>query len=233
MYCTEEYGDKINRVTDITDVAKPDSPNELKLVPTYAINTENISRQSAGSATTAGQLSSTRKIWGNDFNGTQNINGDIIYAGSIATNSMIRFLDNTADSYGNGISIGGGGLTVLGAGESASDIQERYNSGNEDLILCSDEWIGIYPGQQDGYNDSKASYFHTNGAVSILCNTASYALSVNGSTNFIGASIIGSTLDVASNITSGNQIKGKTINIDSKCTIKYDDTDKCIKFVFA
>ena len=233
-YCTYEIGgDIVNHVVSITDVAKPDSPNELKLVPTYAINSENISRQSVSSALTAGQLSSTRKIWGHDFNGTQNINGDIIYAGSLATSSMIRFLDNTADSYGNGISIGGGGLTILGSGESASDIQERYNSGSEDLILCSDEGIVILPGQQDGYNDSKASYFHTNGAVSILCNTSSYALSVNGTTNFIGASTISSTLDVASNITSGNQIKGKTINIDSKCTIKYDDTDKCIKFVFA
>lgn len=232
-YCTLEYGDKINHVISITDVAKSDSPNELKVIPTYAINSENISRQSVSSALTAGQLSSTRKIWGNDFNGTQNINGDIIYAGSLASSTMIRFLDNTADEYGNGISIGGGGITILGAGESAYDIQGRYNSGNEDLILCSDEWIGMFPGQQNGYNDSKASYFHTNGAVSILCNTASYALSVNGDTNFIGASIISSTLDVASNITSGNQIKGKTINIDSKCTIKYDDTDKCIKFVFA
>lgn len=191
------------------------------------------SADTANTATSAGQLSSTRKIWGNDFNGTQNINGDIIYAGSISTSSMIRFLDNTSGSYGNGISIGGGGLTILGSGESASDIQGRFSSGNEDLIICSDEWIGMYPGQQDGYNDSKASYFHTNGAVSILCNTSSYALSVNGTTNFIGASTISSTLDVASNITSGNQIKGKTINIDSKCTIKYDDTDKCIKFVFA
>ena len=232
-YCTLEYGDIVNHVISITDVAKPDSPNELKLIPTYAINSENISRQSVSSALTTGQLSSTRKIWGNDFNGTQNINGDIIYTGSLTTTSMIRFLDNTADQYGNGISIGGGGLTILGSGESASDIQGRYNSGSEDLILCSDEWIGMFPGQQDGYNDSKASYFHTNGAVSILCNTASYALSVNGDTNFIGASTISSTLDVASNITSGNQIKGKTINIDSKCTIKYDDTDKCIKFVFA
>ena len=59
-------------------MAKPNSPNELKLVPTYAINSENISRQSVSSATTAGQLSSTRKIWGHDFNGTQNIDGDII-----------------------------------------------------------------------------------------------------------------------------------------------------------
>lgn len=232
-YCTYEYGDIVNHIISIIDAAKPDSPNELKLIPTYAINSENISRQSVSSALTAGQLSSTRKIWGNDFNGTQNINGDISYTGSIASGTMIRFLDNTADEYGNGISIGGGGITILGAGESASDIQGRYNSGNEDLILCSDEWIGMFPGQQDGYNDSKASYFHTNGAVSILCNTSSYALSVNGTTNFIGASTISSTLDVASNITSGNQIKGKTINIDSKCTIKYDDTDKCIKFVFA
>ena len=30
------------------------------------------------SALTAGQLSSTRKIWGHDFNGTQNVDGDII-----------------------------------------------------------------------------------------------------------------------------------------------------------
>lgn len=200
---------------------------------TKLITTNNISSYTAGSATTAGQLSSTRKIWGNDFNGTQNINGDISYTGSIATYSMIRFLDNTIDEWGNGISIGGGGLTIIGSGESASKAQGKYDASAEDLILCSDEWIGIFPGQQDGYTDSKASYFHTNGAVSILCNTSSYSLSVNGTTNFTGASIIGSTLDVASNITSGNQVKGKTINIDSKCTIKYDDTDKCIKFVFA
>lgn len=232
-YCTLEAGDIVNHITSIDDVAKPNSPNELKVIPVYAINSENISSQSVSSALTTGQLSSTRKIWGNDFNGTQNINGDISYTGSLASGTMIRFLDNTVDEFGNGISIGGGGITILGSGESASDIQGRYNSGNEDLILCSDEWIGMFPGQQDGYNDSKASYFHTNGAVSILCNTASYALSVNGDTNFIGASIISSTLDVASNITSGNQIKGKTINIDSKCTIKYDDIDKCIKFVFA
>lgn len=232
-YCTLEAGDIVNHVTSVYDVAKPNSPNELKVIPVYAINSENISRQSVPSALTAGQLSSTRKIWGNDFNGTQNINGDISYTGSLASGTMIRFLNNTADEYGNGISIGGGGITILGAGESASDIQGRYNSGNKDLILCSDEWIGMFPGQQNGYTDSKASYFHANGAVSILCNTSSYALSVNGDTNFIGASTISSTLDVASNITSGNQIKGKTINIDSKCTIKYDDTDKCIKFVFA
>ena len=78
-YCTyEKGGDIVNHVISITDVAKPDSPNELKLVPTYAINSENISRQSVSSALTSGQLSSTRKIWGHDFNGTQNIDGDII-----------------------------------------------------------------------------------------------------------------------------------------------------------
>ena len=78
-YCTlEGGGDIVNHVISITDVAKPDSPNELKVIPTYAINSNNISSQSVSSALTAGQLSSTRKIWGNDFNGTQNIDGDII-----------------------------------------------------------------------------------------------------------------------------------------------------------
>lgn len=77
-YCTLEYGDIVNHIISITDVAKPDSPKELKVIPTYAINSENISMQSVSSALTAGQLSSIRKIWGHDFNGTQNIDGDII-----------------------------------------------------------------------------------------------------------------------------------------------------------
>jgi len=33
---------------------------------------------------------------------------------------MIKFIDNTADTYGNGIAIGGGGLVVIGGGESSN-----------------------------------------------------------------------------------------------------------------
>jgi len=35
------------------------------------------------------------------------------------------------------------------------------------------------------------------------------------------------------NVTAINQVKGKTINIDSGCTLQYDSTEQCVKFVFA
>jgi len=34
---------------------------------------------------------------------------------------MIQFIDNTADANGNGIKIGGGGVTIIGGGEAASN----------------------------------------------------------------------------------------------------------------
>ena len=54
---------------------------------------------------------------------------------------MIRFLDNTIDAYGNGISIGGGGVAILGAGESASSL--NVAAGEETLYLLSDGAVNI------------------------------------------------------------------------------------------
>lgn len=85
-------------------------------------------------------------------NGNQWINGNLVFngareikfAGSKATFSMIRFIDNTSDTYGNGISIGGGGSTVIGAGESAMSFVT--NGGDERLFLLSDGSINIEAG---------------------------------------------------------------------------------------
>jgi len=46
---------------------------------------------------------------------------------------MIEFLDNTTDQTGNGISIGGGGLTILGSGESMTTMKNNlgYTAGSE------------------------------------------------------------------------------------------------------
>lgn len=68
--------------------------------------------------------------------------GNISYKGSKATNSMIRFLNNTSDTYGNGISIGGGGVTVIGAGESSQSFTP--DAGEETLYLTSDGSIKFY-----------------------------------------------------------------------------------------
>lgn len=69
---------------------------------------------------------------------------EIKFIGSKQTYSMIRFIDNTSDAYGNGISIGGGGSTVIGAGESA--MSYVTNGGDERLFLLSDGAINIEAG---------------------------------------------------------------------------------------
>lgn len=69
---------------------------------------------------------------------------EIKFIGSKQTYSMIRFIDNTNDTYGNGISIGGGGSTVIGAGESA--MSYVINGGDERLFLLSDGAINIEAG---------------------------------------------------------------------------------------
>ena len=68
--------------------------------------------------------------------------GNISYKGTNATNSMIRFIDNTTDTSGNGISIGGGGVTVIGAGESSQNLTPAANE--ESLYLLSDGSIKFY-----------------------------------------------------------------------------------------
>lgn len=69
---------------------------------------------------------------------------EIKFIGSKQTYSMIRFIDNTSDTDGNGISIGGGGSTVIGAGESA--MSYVTNGGDERLFLLSDGAINIEAG---------------------------------------------------------------------------------------
>lgn len=68
--------------------------------------------------------------------------GNISYKGSKATSSMIRFLNNTTDTSGNGISIGGGGVTIIGAGESSQNLAPAANE--EALYLTSDGSIKFY-----------------------------------------------------------------------------------------
>lgn len=74
----------------------------------------------------------------------------IKYKGSNTTNTMIKFIDNTVDSYGNGIIIGGGGVVIVGSGESATstlaDTALGITGGMEKLFLTSDGDIVFYTG---------------------------------------------------------------------------------------
>ena len=77
--------------------------------------------------------------------------GNISYRGSKATYKMIEFIDNSSDEYGNGIAIGGGGLTIIGGGESADVVKSTSTTGGDErLILANDGAIDIYTNCQNG-----------------------------------------------------------------------------------
>ena len=95
-----------------------------------------------------------------------NMTGNIGYTGSKATYSMIRFINNTVDSYGNGISIGGGGLTVIGGGESATVIEGQHTTGgDENMVIANDGAIDFYPNCQEGFSKAKHIIMNTDGSV--------------------------------------------------------------------
>lgn len=90
--------------------------------------------------------------------------GNIRYKGSKNTYDMITFVDNNADTYGNGICIGGGGLTIIGGGESASDALKQHTyGGDEYMIIANDAAIDFFSNVQNGWNSRKAGSFDTSG----------------------------------------------------------------------
>ena len=81
----------------------------------------------------------------------------ISYQGTKAKTYPIRFVDNTVDIYGNGIVIGDGGLVVVGAGESSSEVINNagVSGGTETLYLASDTNIKLLTNVNNGYSSRK------------------------------------------------------------------------------
>lgn len=90
--------------------------------------------------------------------------GNISYKGTKSTGSIIRFIDDAINGWGNGISIGDGGVTILGAGESASTMQANVSASDESLFLTSDGNTYIRTNMQDGFGSAnKVFTFSSNG----------------------------------------------------------------------
>lgn len=103
--------------------------------------------------------------------------GNIAYKGSKATYEMIKFIDNSSDTYGNGIAIGGGGLTIIGGGESSDVIKNAASSGGEErLVLANDGAIEFYTNCQDGIDKSVHTTIDNTG---LFSGTASSANLIN------------------------------------------------------
>lgn len=92
--------------------------------------------------------------------------GNISFGGSKTTKEMIRFLDNIKNDYGNGISIGGGGLTVIGGGEAAQVLEGTLTPDTEKLILGSDTTIEFYTNVQNGAMPATKVTLSTDGLLS-------------------------------------------------------------------
>lgn len=96
--------------------------------------------------TAAGDLGNTDYPWNNIYLG-KGTTRHIYFVGSKATTSMIRFLNETTTTYGNGISIGGGGLTIIGGGESASSFGTgSWTAETEEMVIVSDNSIWLEAG---------------------------------------------------------------------------------------
>lgn len=99
--------------------------------------------------------------------------GNISYKGSKATYEMIKFIDNSSDTYGNGIAIGGGGLTIIGGGESSDVIKSAASSGGEErLVLANDGAIEFYTNCQDGIDKSVHTTIDNTGLFSGIASSA-------------------------------------------------------------
>ena len=92
----------------------------------------------------------------------------IHYTGSKADYTMIRFIDNTSDTYGNGIAIGGGGQTIIGGGESASVMKDNAGTaGAEDMWIGNDGDVNIYTNIQPGWASRKTFTFNSAGNLTL------------------------------------------------------------------
>ena len=154
--------------------------------------------------------------------------GNISYQGSKSTNAMIKFKDNSSDANGNGIAIGGGGIVIIGAGES-SDL--AYGSaGDENLYLAADTSIHFYSNTQDGLSSAKHMIFANDGSLSVpgAITSNGTAVSLAGHThNYAGSSSAGGAANsVKTSLTFNNSgsgaSSGTTFNGSEAKTISYN-----------
>lgn len=92
----------------------------------------------------------------------EGVTAPIKFKGAYATTDMIKFKDGV-DQYGSGLILGGGGLTVIGGGESADVIASTRGGGTEELHLASDGAVALWTNVQNGEASAKKFLFNSSG----------------------------------------------------------------------
>ena len=123
-------------------------------------------------------------IFMNGFSTAYKGDGGIVYQGTKATSNAIGFIDNTSDTAGNGIVIGGGGQTIIGGGESYSAMKGQAGSdGREIMWVGNDSDVVIYTNLQNGWASRKTFTFNSSGNL-VIGNTTIYQ-GTNGGLNSV------------------------------------------------
>lgn len=105
--------------------------------------------------------------------GSISLGNSIKYQGTNAQKEMITFIDNVSGTDGNGIAIGGGGMTVIGGGESASTIVSGWLSdtshygGNEIMYIGNDQTVSIFTNLNSGWSNRKEFLFANSGSMTL------------------------------------------------------------------
>ena len=158
-------------------------------------------------------------------------------------------------TYINSITLDGyGHVTGLGTGTESNQTDISGNAATATILKTSQKINGT---SFNGSADITTANWGTARDITITDDTnTGAAVSVNGSAavslklpttisaNFKGGTISGTTgtfssslsvtgdIAASSNVNVTNQTKSKTFSIDGGCTLEYDSTNKCVKFVF-
>ena len=142
-----------------------------------------------GSAKKALQLTTARKLWGNDFNGTTDINGSIVLPngkyisiGNIkleydATNKALKITNTTTDEVAN--LYASGGVSAYGVGSATG------SGGLQGSIISYNNAISSDPGDESSKIASASSIYKLHSRISDIENNGATSITVTGTGNAI------------------------------------------------
>ncbi len=160
-----------NYIADAVQITFPDTV--VSTLPDGAVEPTIMSWDKAKNANTLGGMDKNQFVHRASpvFDGNVTCKKNIWFSGENSAKTMVEFLDS-GDNYGHGISIGGGGMTVIGGGESAGEIVNYYTNnrtvkagGNENMIVANDGVIDFYTNCQNGFSNAKHITMNTDGTI--------------------------------------------------------------------
>ena len=173
----------------------------------------------SGNAATTTKLQTARKIWGQNFDGTGNISGSLE-------------IFSTGGNWSEGIRIHPSSnrwsSIVLCESTTSSSLGTSTNTWS---IHNYEGTFGIYKNGSTTSASCCISNINSNWIVK-GGNVGIGTTSPTSKLHVAGTGYCTSDISSASNMRAGGYIKGETVKISSGCTLQYDSTQKCVKFVF-